>query len=211
MVREEAFNLTALIYQEYYRQVTLNQDYVFELDEAGKKKKVINKFLDFVDEKYSLKSIGLEYLVNFIESGFNLYFDAKHLKYGVRSIQIEWIIGSKAIERYEKIKDIDNKYFRKNRKIRQDIKLRVLDKFKHSSLPNRQAIKQLLTDGNVEFYEAEKQRFYDTAEGLAWCMLNTTLYNHKSSLCEACTNRNKCKQILGENYPKLYQLRGYGK
>lgn len=211
MVREEAFNLTALIFQEYYRQVTLNQDYVFDLDAAGRRKKVINKFLDFLDKKYGLSSIGLDYLVNFIESGFNLYFDAKHLKYGVKSIQIEWIIGAKAIERYERIKDIDNKYFRRHRKIRQDIRLRVLDKFKNSTVSTRKAMKELLTDGNVEFYELEKQRFYNTSEGLAWCMMNTTLYNHKSSICEACTNRNKCKEVLRENYPNLYQLRGYGK
>jgi hypothetical protein len=210
MVRQEAFNYTALIFQEYYRQVTLNHDYVFELDETGRREKVIHKFLDYVDKKYSLSSTGLDFLINFIESGFNLYFDATHLKYGVKSIQIEWIIGSKAIERYEKIRHVDNKYFRKRRKIRQDIRLRITDKFKATTIASQKAMSELLTSGNVEFYEAEKQRYYNTGEGLAWCMINTTLYNHKSALCAACTNRNKCKQILLENYPNLYRKRGYG-
>lgn len=210
MIRQEAFNFTVLIFQEYYRQVTLNQDYVFELDKLGRREKCIDKFIDHIDKKYNLHSIGMDFLINFIESGFNLYFDAKHLKYGVKSIQIEWIIGSKAIERYEKIRHIDNKYFRKLRKIRKDIRLKIDDKFRKFSITNVKAIKSLLTDGNIDFYEAEKQRYYDTNEGLLWCMTNTTLFNHKSRLCAVCTNRNKCKQILKENYPKLYTIRGYG-
>lgn len=209
MTREEAFNFTGLVFQEYYRQVTLNQDFVFELDKTGKREKLINRFIDYVDTKYDLKSVGMDFLINFIESGFNLYFDAKHLKYGTKSIQIEWIIGSKAIERYEKIRDKDNKYFRKFRKIRKDITLRISDKFKSASITNVKAINELLISGTLDFYESEKAKFYNTSEGLLWCMMNTTLYNHKSKLCSVCSNRNKCKQILKENYPKLYTIRGY--
>ena len=210
MIRQECFQLTINIYQEFYRQITLNQDYVFVLDKLGRREKVINKFIDYVDSKYDLKSIGLDFLINFFESGFNLYYDSKHLKYGTSSIQIEWIIGTKAIQRYEKIRDIDNKYYRKSRKIRKEITLRIVDKFKSTSISNLTAVNELLTSGDISFYETEKKRFFNTPEGLLWCTSNTTLYNHKSKLCEECCNRNKCKEILKENYYKLYIRRGYG-
>lgn len=210
MTRQECFNLTINIYQEYYRHVTLNHDYVFELDKLGRREKIINRFLDYVDKKYDLKSVGIDFLVNYIECGFNLYFDATHLKFGVKSIQIEWIIGMTAVVRYEKIRDIDNKFFRGRRKINKDLSLRIVDKFKSLSTTNTKAINELLTSGDIEFYESAKKKLYGTPEGLLWCTMNTTLYNHKSKLCIECANRTKCKTILRDNFPKLYKLRGYG-
>lgn len=210
MTRDNCKKYIVLTYQEFYRQVTLNSDFKFEFDKLGRKEKVIDGYIDFIDNKYNLKSIGLEFIVNYFESGFNLWYDRKDLKYGVNSIQIEWIIGKKAIERYEKIRDKDNKYFRKFRQIRKDISLNILGKLKLQIQVDSGAIKTILDTVN-EFEEKEKERYFNTEEGLMWCQSNTTMYNSNSKLCTSCSYRLRCKDMLRENMPNLYKRRGYEK
>lgn len=204
MTKEQCEELSKQIHQEFYREVTLNDDFVLNLSKVDKL--ALGNFVIHLDTNYGLGKITSEFLVNWFESGWNFWFDHENLKYGVESIQLSWIVGKKAIERYEKIKDIDNKYFRFNRKIRADVGVKVLNKFKIRK--NRDQINDLLL--NVDsFKEQEKKKFYNTKHGLLWCVINTTLYNHNSRLCSLCINKQSCKKTLKENYPNLYKRRGY--
>ena len=46
-------------------------------------------------------------------------------------------------------------------------------------------------------------------KGFVFCVGNTTMYNHKSALCGTCKNITKCKEVLKQEYPKVFKIRGY--
>ena len=57
--------------------------------------------------------------------------------------------------------------------------------------------------------EDVKKRFHGTQRGLVWCVANTTLYNHKSSLCVVCKYKNDCLETLKREFPRIAVARGY--
>lgn len=202
MTREEACGATKVIYQEFRRAVSLNEDYVFQ--PTRNDESTLNKFLDYLDSKYDLSSLGIEYLVNWIESGFNHWFDMS-TRFGVGEIMFNWIFGAKAIDRYEGIRVQDRKWHRFKRKIRREVGINILSKFRKIKIED---LDEFLL-GTNELEEANKKKFYNTVEGLIWCRANTTLYNHSSELCLFCSNKNDCKILLKEQLPNLYKKRGY--
>jgi len=204
MNRERCEIISQQIHQEFYRQVTLNEDY--KLVPSRVDILALRGFLDYLDTSYGLDKITIEYLVNWFESGWNFWYDHKSLKYGTGSIQLSWIVGKKAIERYEKIKDKDDKFFRFNRKIRQDVGVSVLKQFKVAK--NKREVDSLLLNLNEE-EEQNKKKYHNKEEGQMWCAVTTTLYNHKSNLCRLCIGKNNCKSMLMTNMPNLYRKRGY--
>jgi hypothetical protein len=60
-----------------------------------------------------------------------------------------------------------------------------------------------------EVEEQFKRTYVGTQRGLLWCVANTTLYFHKSTVCSGCAMKTVCRSIEKANYPKIYKLRGY--
>ena len=116
------------------------------------------------------------------------------------SVRINWIFGKNGIRRWDANPIGENKRF-----IREGIKsdFKLLSKAK-TRLGD---IVTLIRPSE----ESHKQRFYNTKRGIAWCIVNTYLYHHRSPLCVGCDFRDECKDILKENYPKIYKIRGYDK
>ncbi len=202
MTREEACEYTKDVYQDFRRAVSLNEDYVFQ--PISNDESTLNKFVDYLDGSYGLSNIGIEFLVNWIESGFNYWFDIP-TQFGTGVIMFNWVFGAKAIERYEKIKVKDRKLNRYTRKIREEVGIRVLGRYRKIDIIDLDGF--LL--GVKKEEEEAKKLYYNTEEGLLWCRANTTLYNHSSELCLFCNNKGNCKRLLSEQMPKLYTKRGY--
>ena len=59
--------------------------------------------------------------------------------------------------------------------------------------------------------EVEKVRFPDSLKRYVWCGETTTLYNGNSKICIACSQAEKCKQRLKQNYEGLYRIRNLDK
>lgn len=57
--------------------------------------------------------------------------------------------------------------------------------------------------------EAVKRRFAGTARGLIWCVANTTLYNHRSTVCVVCKFKSDCLETLKREFPRVAVGRGY--
>ena len=49
---------------------------------------------------------------------------------------------------------------------------------------------------------------YDETVIVAWYNGDYS-FNHRSPLCASCEYKEECKDILKDNYPKIYKLRGY--
>lgn len=209
MRREECLSFTREIYQLFYRGVTLRHDYV--LPENRTNEIALNRFVDYLEKGRGLESIGVDWLVDFIELSFHWWYKKKdrlHELHGHTSIKLNWIIGISAMDRYEKMGDRRNLAMYLQTRIRKDVGLgvrRKLNRISTESIRDNQA--WLLLAETAE--EEEKKRLYNKPEGLFWCKANTTLFNHVSTLCAACYNRTRCKELLKKEFPKLYRLRGY--
>lgn len=207
MRREECLLFTREIYQLFYRGVTLRHDYV--LPESRTNEVALDRFVDYVEKRHELESIGVDWLVDFIELSFHWWYKRKlHDDYGHTSIKLNWIIGTQALARYEKMGDKRWLAMLLQSRIRKDVGLgvrRKLNRVSPTAIQDNQA--WLLLAETEE--EDEKRRLYNKPEGLFWCKANTTLFNHVSPLCAGCNNRTRCKELLKIEFPKLYRLRGY--
>lgn len=203
MTREECEQYSRDVYQDFYRETSMHKDFVYTPTEQDKT--VLRKFVDYVDNTYGLNTADIDWVVNYIESNFNFWWDVP-TRFGTGVIMFSWVFGKKAIERYEKIKGKDSKLARHRRSIRLGISLKIIDKYKKKE--TSQDLSEFVI-GIREAEEKEKTRYYNTEEGLLWCISQTTLYNHLSHNCIVCNFKDKCKIVLKDNYPKIYKKRGY--
>jgi len=196
-MRKKEFKIVVELYKTYYKQITKNEG--FRLYMSDSRAKMIDNFLDNFYELTQSTFLQEDALKKFMEFQFN-YWYKRNAKYGAgTSIQLEWIIGKKAIVRWEKA---NPKYIswiiRKNLKTDHNIVVKKADN-SYSQM--------VVKISDVE--ENEKERFHNTVKGFWNCMINTTMYNHKSSFCLSCDKSMDCKENLQKKFPKIYKKRGY--
>jgi hypothetical protein len=153
---------------------------------------------DYFAHQYQTVNIGEDYIRKFIEFGLNYWFIE-----GNRDVKLDKclflnIFNKAMIKRWNNLHPaISAKIVRDNLKQEFDIKIH------HKSL-----IPELILEVR-EAEETAKDKYHNTNRGLAWCIANTSLYFHKSSLCASCKFKNECKDELKRQYPKIYKKRGY--
>lgn len=196
---EDIKKLSISIYQDFYREVNLNQEYVVNLTDNDHK--CLDKFVEFYCKKINQYAIGPVFLVDYVEFAFDFWRGVK-TKFGEGTVYLNWVFGKKGIERYEKWKKVVH-----TRKLRKDISRRVLAKYRWKEDTKKEFVRSILEINKVE--ESEKERFKNKDEGFIWCIQTTTLYNHKSKNCLSCRYSIDCKEVLKTNYLKLYNKRGY--
>lgn len=168
----------------------------FRLDlSINNQKKQVDNFIKLLGQHYQVDTLGINFLVEYFSFAF-CYWKDKNVK---RKIALNWIIGKKIFSKWL-VRDQYSSYF--------------YQKFLHEYSINIDDLKQQLfediqIDNNLDpAEEIEKDRFKDEAR-LYHCIINTNLYNHKSSICMSCSNKVTCKGILQQRYPRLYKARGY--
>lgn len=152
-------------------------------------------------ETYGM-TVGQDFVRRFILFQLNARFGQREVKpdaYELKRVRLAWLIGKPAIARWEKVSPRGTTQF-VQREIRNVYTLRTVLVQSH--------IQRFITEV-VPREEHMKRAFHSTQKGFAWCVANTTLYNHKSRWCATCTFRTACKATLKENYPKIYKKRGY--
>lgn len=188
-------------YERIMKELTMNSSFTLsssESEDAG--------FQYFYE--YSLaKMFGMNQIANIIESNFNYWFELKDLssmKYGVNSIRLNWIIGKKSVDRYEKIRNQDNKQFtRFTREIRKKLKINLSNEL------NKRFSKTTYSFNTsvLPYEEKQKEKFYNQEIGLIWCIENTTLYKVESEFCLFCISKEECKNLLIKKMPNLAKKR----
>lgn len=186
---------------EYFYQITANyNDYAF--DPNDKECSMINNFVNWLDKKYKLQSVGWPILLKYFFFQFN-YWHQKQTRFDGK-IMLGWVIGPKAQQRWIEIENrgkIDflvNVYFTNKKNISFTS---ILNHFS----PRKVSFDMLLLN-DVE--EIEKRRYYNDPElGLASCVLSTTLFNKHSLLCITCHFKTSCRILLQENYPNIAKQR----
>lgn len=207
MTKEEVAKLTIYVFEEYYRQVTLRSDYTYSSTKIDDN--ALTNFISYLDKRGTLQSTNIDVIVEYIELGFHWWHQKKHLKYGLPSIKLSWVIGSSAIKRFENIKDrrFISTYHR--RTLRNKVKSNILTKIKLRNDESLKSTADWLLNAKFDGEEHDKKIFYNKPEGLIYCRAHTTMFNHKSSLCSECFNRLRCKELLKTVMPRIYKMRGY--
>lgn len=200
-MRNKDLRLVVDTFNYYYKSVTKNESFRFKMTDS--RKVMIEDFISTFKGESGTTFVQEDYLRKYMEYQFN-YWYKQDAKYGQgASIQIEWIIGKKAWKRWEsrtdKQKDKTDYIIRKG--IKKDVE------FKRTKKYNEGFGAMLVEVTPTE--EIEKKAFFNTAKGYVNCIVNTTMYNHKSELCLKCKFRKKCKQELESQHPNVYSLRGY--
>lgn len=154
-----------------------------------------NIFMDYYGD-----SIGEEFVRKFIQYGIQSWFNSGSEKDYSRAIRFTWVVGRAAIDRWKKY-DIDTNVYLTRIGLKKDHNINVVKKQTSIS-------KFIGTLRPVE--EKFKADYHNTNRGYLWCVANTTLYFHKSSYCARCVFKKECKELLKQEYPKIYVKRGYG-
>jgi len=145
--------------------------------------------------------IGEEFVRKFLEYGIQSWFNDGAIKDYSRQVRFSWIFGKAAIERWNKY-DISTNVYITRIGLKKNHDINVVKKESNIS-------KIVTSLRPVE--ESFKADYHNTKRGFLWCVANTTLYFHKSSKCATCLFKKECKSLLKQEYPKIYDKRGYGK
>lgn len=195
-MKRKEFRLVVDLFKIYYKKVSKKDN--FKLFMSDNRAKMIENFIQSFKSITKSKILQEEYLSKYFDYQFN-YWYKRDAKYGQgTSIQLEWIIGKKAIKRWE---EVDKKYLTWiiSKNLKKDHKILIKKK---------QNKDYIVTELN-EVDELEKQRSFNTVKGFWNCLINTTLYNHKSIHCMECNKSSKCKDLLEKKHPLIFKKRGY--
>lgn len=188
------------LYQLFYRRFYGNEKYIF--NPSQNMQSHISKFIELIDKKYQLDSIGLNFLITYFIFQFEYWskLDIKERTDWSDRIQLNWIIGEKAFDRWIKR---DSAF---------DYQLYISD-FCLKYKIRRSEIKDFFKEEDDTFLnkaeEIEKARFHNEEKGLVNCLTSTTLFYHRSPLCVSCKEKIDCKKLLKVNYEQIYLVRGY--
>jgi hypothetical protein len=192
-------NFYDYFYNHFYKTIE-------RLNKTPTNTKHAQSFLDILKKEYG-SSIDKNFLYTYFLFQFN-YWDGVEFagtnNYN-KGIQLSFIIGKKSFERWTK----RNKEY--------DWQLDSLPIIRKYGLHKEDLVKigqlstkhKIAVKKGVDTEAAIKLPFYNTDEGYRVCGDLSTLYNHKSSICEGCIYKIDCKKRLQQNYPTLYMDRGY--
>lgn len=136
---------------------------------------------------------------NIIQFGVQSYVNESMSDRQKANIRFAWMFGVRALKRY-----FDNGTTINQLIVRNDLKR----KYRINTIRRESKLGELLTQLRPS-EEAFKAEFHNSKRGLSWCIANTTLYHHRSPLCTTCNEKEVCKEMLKQNYNRVYILRGY--
>jgi len=192
--QQKLFRTAVDLFINLAKQVTKRKTMNYQCTDAD-----VKSFEMFLEEFGD--DIGENFLREFGEFNIRFFFTDDEKQYdNSRSIRFNWVYGKSSIRRWNKV----NKRERV-RVVRKDIKKRV-----KINVVKKSSSMALMLNSLKPVEENFKAQFHNTKKGLSWCVANTTLYFHKSALCVSCNFRDNCKEILRTEFPKVYNIRGYG-
>jgi len=186
--------MIAHIFDYFYNRIYKT---TFKLDESvNNQGKLIDNFLKLLSVYYpGTEGLGSSFFIQY----FSWCFAQRVSQITQRKISLNWIIGKKMFNNFVN-RNTDGDYYVDNFLREYDI---IIDDLK-SELHEEELINNKLDPAE----ENEKLRFYGEAR-LFNCLINTTLYNHRSVNCISCEMKKECKTLLQKKFPKTYKKRGY--
>lgn len=191
-------------YSYFYRQKY--KDYKFCFKRTKTTESVCNSFLKLVDQKYSLHSVGKDFLYDYFLFQFNYWHELDLQNNFTDKIVIAWIVGKKAFERWQE-RDQQFDWQMESYPIIQTYELNKRYVLALSK-PYEEPI-QILKSKSVPYDSSKpiRKKFLNTEKGFITCIELTTLFNPSDLSCIRCIYRTDCKELLKANFPELYSKR----
>lgn len=191
---QKVININTKLFELYVSSL-FNGNYVYK--ETTSNNKILISFI----RHYKLRVKDNIFLADYTERQFQYWLElykTNSLKTNINFINISWVYGPKAIERFDEflVYFNDKNYSKLIRKHVKSSQINKIIKIKKSKL----------IDISIP-EEQEKQRYLNEPEGLEWCKTETTLINPLSKVCQNCRHKQECKQLLKINYPFTYEKR----
>jgi hypothetical protein len=156
-------------YQELYRKTSKNTVFVFKPEQ--KQRTAIENFLKLVPS-----TADEEWIREFLIFQFSRYAD-QDTRLGKGRIQLNWVIGKKALEKWNS--RTSGQLYHTN-KFRASHKIQISKK-KVEKIP-----------ANNFYLNNERRRFYGKERGLIHCA-ELELFEKENEVCKACKNYKICK------------------
>lgn len=185
------YNRLIKFYTYFFQRIYSYRD--FEYDPNQRDIKILQKFAKRLDENVSL---GDQWLFEYFAFQFKYWAEKKYKRFN--AVVISYIIGEKAIERFESNKNEHLSYFISEFIRKYQLNIDDLTQNKYYK-------RDLLNISKNE--ENEKLRIGDSYERILNCVENTTLFNIRSQVCVFCSKSKICKEIQQKKYPEVYRLR----
>lgn len=176
MTKEELYDIICKYYEYLYSKVVQYNDFVFIPTE--KEKKEINNFIVFLNKKISIPSIGNEWLWGYMLYAFKARDGQKNARYR-NHIPVNWVIGKKAYDLYEKRPD--NWAY---------ITDELIEKY---NIPVKQFNGKLVIKTD-QYHEDLRKEYTKDAYPLHLCF-HTVSYSKRSKFCLLCVSNSDCKSI----------------
>lgn len=183
------------LFEHFYNKVYKDN---FKLDlDVNNQRQMVKNFVNLLTRQYTYDTIGVNFLIDVFAFGFS-YYSSKILK---RKISLNWIVGKQLLKRFQERKD-GTDYHTSNFLREYNINIDEL----RSSLIEDQPVDYLLLN---KIEEMNKGRLADSQARLYSCLINTTLYNHRSPICIICHQKRDCKNLLSSINQIAFKNRGY--
>jgi len=172
----------------------------------------IYNFSKYLKDKHK-EYISLDWIFDYFNYQFT-YWDwwkvQKEKNGNDSTIMANWVLGQKALKRFLSKTQKDSyfyhsSFFSKYKIQKQEIINLIELKFLFLDIIEEEEEK-ILNPLNI-LEEETKKKYYNTIEGFSSCLNFTSLFKFTSPLCKECSWKIKCKIVLKQNYPKLYQKR----
>lgn len=185
---------------DYFSKKVYGLDRLYPTDTTIKHSE---SFLLMLDKAYGKKASGKDFLFRYFCFQFDYWYWKgleKNISIYGRNIQLSFIIGKKAFDRFQKRNSeydwrLDNLPFMEKCSIKKSDLVRDYAKVK--------------TDSKVDTEAPIKLAMYNEPEGFLNCIDFSTMFNHKSHICQGCKFKKDCKKLLKKVHPTLYTDRGY--
>jgi hypothetical protein len=195
-------------YQYFYQKKYNSPKYRFKPTPQAEKK--IQIFLDLLEKRYSLETLGLNFFSNYFLFQFNRTHNQVFQRFASKAgvpgrVQIYDIIGKTAFQYWlDRNTEYDwtlrdNEFYKLNKVSLKEVESLI------------EAPPGMIPLTVIRSEEVEKHRFHNEPRGFLNCIEHTSLFNHRSLNCVTCKSKNDCKELLKNNYEHIYQERGYGK
>lgn len=203
---EEYKDIIIRAYEYMYSVLNSYDDYIYTARLLDGK--TIDNFINHI--RLEDHTNNVEFILNFIESSFGYYAkNTTKYRHGLRTISLSWIIGKPAIQRTEQLKTDYPNFPNFLKFMRTRVGASLFAKFE-SEIGTK--VSKMSNQAYIKLSKVEED-FKALCENddvlLEHCLTGTFLYNHNSTRCVFCYHMKECKNLLQQNYPKIYKLRGY--
>lgn len=200
-------------YQYFYRKRYNSKSYKFSITKDPKKNQLCETFVQIFNKRFE-ESGGKDLLWTYFVFQYMRWEGAVLTDKGFgRSDRLlpNMIIGKTAFKAFidrdqkEDWRIPNNKVVTKYGFYKEELQKRDINWFVEAAVDWFQSI----LDVKVH-KDPVKAAFLNTEKGWEMCYEETSLYDSKDTACMNCIFKDKCKQVLKDNYPVIYEQR-YGR